>query len=141
MRRKRSRIVCALVSAGLGMSAMLLGASAASGGDDGSSPAPENLRLVLNDQGFVDALDWDPPTGAEEPARYDVNYRFASEGPAGEQVFWSTRNSSLAADTSFGRFVECAPHHHPSEEWIVWITYNTPAGPSQRSNTVGMCFP
>ena len=130
-----------LVSAALGLSAMLVGASAASGEGDESAPAPEDLRLVLDDRGFVEFLDWDAPSGAAGPTMYDVNYRFASEGPAGEQVFWSTRNSFLAAETSFGRFGECAPHHHPSEEWIVWITYDTPVGPSQRSNAVSMCFP
>jgi len=106
-----------------------------------TAPAPEDLRLVVDGQGFIERLQWDPPADTADPARYDVNYRFASEDPNTAQVFWTTRNTHLTAAESFGSFVECEPGHHPSDEWIVWITYPTPAGPSQASNQVSMCFP
>ena len=135
--RKLSRVVTILASALL----VLSGASVAAGSEGGPAPAPENLRLVVNGQGFVDRLEWDPPSVGSEPGLYDVNYRFANTGPIGEQVFWSTRDTFLDASSSFGRFVECTPQHRPDEEWVVWITYRTANGSSERSNQVSMCFP
>lgn len=113
----------------------------ASAASQGSAPPPEELRLVLDQQGLVDRLEWNPPGDGSEPGRYDVNYRFGGEDPATAQVFWSTTKTSLAANESFGRFAECTPDHHPSDQWIVWITYPTPGGDSLPSERVAMCFP
>lgn len=136
-------MISVLAGMALAVPVALLGAGPAAS-DNSAAPAPENLRIVVNDQGFVDRLEWDPPSDGTEPAFYDVNYRFANDGPGGEQVFVWTTDTFLAAwggRGAFGRFVECTPQHYPADEWIVWITYPTPTGPSERSNQVSMCFP
>lgn len=120
---------------------MLLSGTPAAAGGDGPAPAPENLHLVMNEHDQVDRLEWDPPSGVSEPGRYNINYRFASDGALGEQVFWWTSDTFLEASGTFGHFVECTPQHRPSEEWVVWITYATSAGESERSNQVSMCLP
>lgn len=118
----------------------LVGFATASVAADGQAPPPQDLRLVLDDGGEVERLDWDAPDGVN-PSVYEVNYRFASEAPSTSQVFWWTFNTHLTAAESFGSFVVCEDGHHPSDEWIVWITYPTPNGPSEASNQVSMCFP
>lgn len=137
---KRRDAVSVFASVALAMLAALLGTPAAAG-EHGAAPAPENLQVLVNEQGMVDRLEWEAPSGVSEPARYDVNYRFAHDGPRGEQVFWSTEDTFLEASGTFGRFVECTPQHRPDEEWVVWITYRTPTGESERSNQISMCFP
>lgn len=135
----KSGVVSAVAGVALAVSAVLVGAAPAAG-DDGKAPAPENLQVVLNERGTVDRLEWEPPPElGDEPAVYEVNYRFASE--VSEQVFWWTRDTFLESTWTFGHFVECTPQNGLSKEWIVWITYRTPDGPSERSNAVSMCFP
>lgn len=129
------------ITVALVLASLAAAISTASAASQGPAPAPEDLRLVLDQQGFVDRLDWSPPADGSEPSRYDVNYRFGGEDPATAQVFWSTTDTSLKASESFGRFVECTPDHHPSDQWIVWITYSTSSGESLPSEQITMCFP
>lgn len=104
-------------------------------------PAPENLRLVLDDDGAVERFAWDRPSGSgEAPLFYEVNYFFANEGRWSAQVFWTTRDTFLEAAGTFGGGVECGPTHHPSDEWVVWVTYRTADGRSAPSNEVSMCL-
>lgn len=139
-RHNMSGLMALLAGTALAVPMALLGAAPAAG-DDGAAPPPENLQVVVDESGTVDRLEWDPPADGSEPAVYEVNYRFANVGPLGEQVFWWTRDTFLESSWTFGHFVECTPGHHPSEEWIVWITYRTADGTSERSNRVSMCFP
>jgi len=141
MEQYTNRVMRPAISWALGVLLIMVASATAWAADQGPAPSPENLRLVLDDQGFVDRLAWDPPVDAPDPTRYDVNYRFASEAPSTAQVFWTTRETQLTAAESFGRFVKCEAGHHPSDEWIVWITYPTSSGPSQASNQISMCFP
>lgn len=123
------------------VSVSLLAASPAAALDHETPPAPENLRLVISEQGFVDRLAWDPPSHTSEPTRYDVHYRFANQDASGDDVFMSTRDTFLEGSGAFGRFVECGPRHRPDEEWLVWMTYQTADGRSAPSNQISMCFP
>ena len=124
---------------GLATAAALAGSPAAAAGTP--APPPENLRVVLADDGTVARLDWDRPADGSDPNRYFVNYTFASDGAFGEQVFWSTTETHLDSAGTFGHFVECSPSPRPSDQWIVWITYRTPDGVSLRSNEATMCLP
>lgn len=137
-----SKLASVVASLGLAMTATLFGASAAFGGDDDPAPPPESLRLVVGDDGFVSAFEWDPPSDASGLLIYEVNYRFGNEED--DAVFtWTTDTfvSSMGGRGAFGRFVECTPDHHPADMWLLNITYRTPTGSSQPSNVISMCFP
>lgn len=97
--------------------------------------------MALADNVTVARLDWDRPADGSDPRTYFVNYRFASDGALGEQVFWSTPDTHLDSAGTFGMFVACRAFHHPADEWVVWITYPTPNGISLHSNEVSMCLP
>lgn len=137
MKRSTSRLLPALAGIGLGLALVLTGVPAVA---SDSSAAPQNLQVVIGDDGLVERLAWDPPGDGTTPGVYHVNYRFASDGPEGEQVFWSTPDTYLESTGTFGRFVGCAPDR-PIRGWVVWITYPTPDGVSPRSNEVNMCLP
>jgi hypothetical protein len=140
-RGKKSKVMTIVASLGLAAASTLLSTSTAFGDGDGSPP-PESLRLVVGDDGLVKAFEWDPPSDANGPLIYDVNYRFGNE--ESDAVFtWTTNTfiSSSGGVGAFGRFVECTPSHHPADMWLINITYRTPTGPSSPSNVISMCFP
>lgn len=136
-RSRLSSVISLLAGVVLAAPLALLGTSSAAG-SEGQLPPVDNVRVVLGDHGFVDQIAWDAPGDGIDPLRYDVNYRYANEGPLGEQVFWWTRDTFLDSST-FGRFRECTPQDHPANQWVVWITYTTATGSSERSDTVSMC--
>jgi len=137
-RDRASKVVSSMAALGLALSAMLIGGPAVASGGTSPAPPPENLRLEVGDDGVVDFVRWDPPSGSSGTLRYDVNYRFANT--ANDDVFWATTNTFLSP-TSFGHFVECGANHRPDEEWIINITYWTPDGPSLPTDAISMCFP
>jgi len=121
--------------------ALLLGAPSAFGDGNGSAPPPENLRLVLGDDGFVERVAWDPPSGSSGTLTYDFNYRFPTEDEF--DVFTRTPNTYLTAwgGAPFGRFVECTPDLGHDYGWIINVTYQTASGSSLPSNVIRMCLP
>lgn len=103
---------------------------------------PSDLRVVVDDDGFVDVLEWDAATGGTGSFTYNFNYRFGTDPEwLGFSFFFATED--LFADLEarqIGSFVDCTPQHHPSMQMIVRITALSGGEESAPSNEVAICF-
>jgi hypothetical protein len=100
--------------------------------------APRNLRLIFNDAGVVERLEWDPASGGDGNLTYSFNYRFGSQ--SNFDVFFTTSQTFVDILSEIGPFVECTPASHPGDTFIVRIQAHAQGQVSPPSEEVAMCF-
>lgn len=102
--------------------------------------APSNLRVVADDAGVVQRLEWDPAPGGMDPVTYTISYRFGDQPHLPFFQILDSDQPFLDIPDFIGRLSVCGPNPRPGDVWILRVNAHSHGKVSEPSNEVTVCF-